>query len=274
MESRLKYIGSGYGRGDGCGYGFGGNFCDGYGDNHGGGQDYEYGYGYGYGSGSGYGDDYGGGYGSGSGCACGDSSGNGKGYGYGYGYGQGEEDGSGYGQDKMRGHNSSSERIEQVEIEGKVRRVEYIDDLPTIIIQRNGDYMRGYIVSTKDFKVKPCYLAIVGNSIAHGDTLHDAVVDATSKEIKKIPVYKKIERFVAFFPTLDTEVSVEDLHAWHGRLTGSCRLGRDEFIRSLPNRKDKYTVHEFISLTINAYGGEIIKQLKQKYYETVDTISH
>lgn len=50
---------------------------------------------------------------------------------------------------------------------------------------------------------------------------------------------------------------------WHNILTGSCEYGRKSFIESngIDIENDSFTIQEFINLTKNSYGSEIIKQL-------------
>ena len=235
----LRPTGSGYGdgSGDGSGDGYGYGYGDGYGSGYG------YGDGYGYGSGDGYGDGYGYGYGDG--------------YGYGYGYGDGSGDGSGY----VYGDGIK-------EINGQ--RVYMIDDVPTLIDRVRGDYAKGSIIRD-DLSLQPCYVARVGNSFAHGDTLHQALADATAKELEDQPIEERIARFVAEFPDPDKAVPFKSLYTWHHVLTGSCTMGRDEFTRShsLDTAKD-YTPRYFIEITAHAYGGEAIRQLAESYGIKID----
>ena len=212
-----------------------------------------YGYGYGDGDSSGYGSGYGYGDGYGSGYGYGDGSGSGSGYGYGYGDGYGDGDGSGYGIKEING-----------------QRVYMIDDVPTLIDRVRGDYAKGSILHD-DLSLAPCYVARVGNSFAHGDTLHQALADATAKELEDQPIEERIARFVAEFPDPDKAVPFKSLYTWHHVLTGSCTLGRDEFTRShsLDTAKD-YTPRYFIEIAAQAYGGEAIRQLAESYGIKID----
>ena len=57
-----------------------------------------------------------------------------------------------------------------------------------------------------------------------------------------------------------------DFFEWHHYLTGSCLMGRESFVRNHDlDVNAMYTVDEFISLCENDYGGEIIKQLKERW---------
>ena len=55
-------------------------------------------------------------------------------------------------------------------------------------------------------------------------------------------------------------------YEWHHILTGSCEMGRDNFVKEHNLSLNKmYSVKDFIELTEDDYGGEIIKELKEYY---------
>lgn len=129
--------------------------------------------------GDGYGDGYGEGFGEGF-CSNhfsgnGNDSGSGSGFGgAGYGYSDGSGDdavGSDYGDIKA--------------LNGNI--VDYIDYVPSIITQVDGDIAYGYIVK-EDLTLESCFIAKVGNSFAHGKTLKEAVANAEAKEAKRLPI--------------------------------------------------------------------------------------
>lgn len=194
------------------------------------------GYGYGDGDGSGSGDGYGYGYGYGSGYGSGDGSGDGD--------GDGDGDGSGYGIKSFSG-----------------AAVHMIDDVPTIITAVFGNTAKGYILRD-DLTPEPCYVAKAGNHFAHGDTLEKAAADARDKLFDDMP---EDERIAAFWEAHEPGVKypARDLYDWHHRLTGSCRMGRDEFVRShgIDLEHGMYTVAEFVAITRGSYGGYIIAKL-------------
>ena len=206
-----------------------------------------YGSGYGDGSGDGYGDGSGDGYGSGSGS--GDGSGDGSGYGYGSGDGSGDGSGSGDGDIKA--------------LNGNI--VDYIDDVPTIIFQVRDNIAYGLIVK-EDLTFDSCYIAKIGNSFAHGKTLKEAVADAEAKEMERLPIEERIEKFKEVFGSLDSEHTGKEFYDWHHILTGSCRMGRDEFckIHKIDLEK-KYTVRYFLDITKNSYGSNIIELVCNTY---------
>ena len=232
--------------------------CDGYGDGNGSGNgsvsahEFVNGYGFGSvnGSGFGYGNGYGDRYGSGSGT--------GSGYGNGYikcvnGYGDSDGNGSGYGYKDIKVLNGNI--------------VDYIDDVPTIIIQVRGNIASGYIVKD-DLTLDFCYIAKVENSFAHGNTLKKAFADAERKEMENMPIEKRIKKFMEVFGSLDSEHKGKEFYDWHHILTGSCKMGRDEFCKAHGiNLKKKYTVRYFLDITDESYGRDIIKLIRKAYKE-------
>ena len=76
---------------------------------------------------------------------------------------------------------------------------------------------------------------------------------------------KTIELFLQEFE-LDKKYKGKDFYIWHNRLTGSCEMGRDEFckIHNIDLTK-KYTVKYFLDITKSAYGGDVIKLIREAY---------
>ena len=233
LEDKIKKflaIDIGSGSGDGSGYGSG----DGSGDG--------YGYGYGSGSGDGYGDGYGYGYGSGSGDGSGYGSGDGSGDGYGY--------GSGYG-DGVK------------EVSGSM--VYIVDNTPTIITSVRANVAQGFILQS-DLQTIPCYIVKENNKFAHGETLRDAFMSLHEKLYDDSTEEERIEAFVKKFPSYDTKYDNKDLFVYHHVLTGSCRMGRELFVNSKGlSLGDKTSVREFVELTMDAYGGDVIRKLPKAY---------
>lgn len=215
-----------------CGCGYGDGYSSGYGDGNG--------YGYGYGNGNGYGCGCGDGYGNG--CGCGDGYGNGDGDGYG--------DGDGNGDGNIKSLNGQPVYI--------------IDEIQTIITQVVGQYAKGFTLGG-DLTMTPCYIAKCGNYFAHGERLRDAFADAVYKYEQDLPVEERIANFNSTFPDNDKPVKVSILYVWHNRLTGSCAMGRQAFAKehNIDIGTDSMTVSEFVRLTENSYGGDVIKLLKQ-----------
>ena len=190
--------------------------------------------------GDGSGDGYGSGYGDGSG----------DGYGYGYGSGSGDGSGSGYG-DGVK------------EVSGSV--VYIIDNTPTIITSVRANVAQGFILQS-DLQTIPCYIVKENNKFAHGDTLRDAFTSLHEKLYDDSSEEERIEAFVKKFPSYDTKYDNKDLFAYHHVLTGSCRMGRKSFVNSKGlSLDDKTSVREFVELTKNSYGGDVIRKLPKAY---------
>ena len=203
------------------------------------------GYGYGSGSGSGYGYGYGDGYGSGSGYGYGDGSGDGSGDGYGSGYGDGYGDGSGYGIKSINGNS-----------------IYVVDNIPTIITNVKGNIAEGFILQS-DLSLTPCFIAKENNQFSHGNTLHEAFESLREKLYDDSTEEERILKFKEHFSDFSKKYSAKDLFIWHHVLTGSCKAGREAFCKDkgIDVDNDRFTVYEFIELTKNSYGGEIIRKL-------------
>ena len=210
------------------------------------------------------------GCGAGYGSGCGSGESNGCGYCYDYYYNDSNGSGSGIGFGSSNGYGSSctygygngNEDIKA--LNGNI--VDYIDSIPTIIIQIKGNFAKGYIIDEDNLTFVPCYIAKVGNSFAHGKTLKEAVADAKEKEIEKMPIEERIEKFKDVFGSLDSEHTGKEFYDWHHILTGSCRMGRDGFckIHKIDLEK-KYTVRYFLDITKDSYGSDVIELVCNAY---------
>jgi len=240
LEDKIKNflvvdVGYGYGNGDAAGYGFG-----------------RYGLGDGFGAGSGLGVDYGYGRGSGVGKGRGDGTNysdvadnnNNKGY----------SDGSGYGW---------GDNLGIKDVNGNI--VCIIDDIPTIITSVRNNIAKGFIVKN-DLQFEPCYIVKENNHFAHGFTLKDAFMSLQEKLYDDSIEEERIEAFMKQFPEYDVKYDNMDLFVYHHVLTGSCRMGREAFMSNKGLSLDgKTSVREFVKLTQDAYGGDIIKKLPEAY---------
>ena len=186
-------------------------------------------------SGSGYG--YG--HGDGSDYGSGDGSGSGDGYGYGYGSGGG---------------------IKSVNGLTCVR----IDGILTAITIVKENVAKGFMVRD-DLTMRPCFVAKSGNTFAHGRTLRDAMSSLRDKLFDEMPERDRISAFVESHKPKTTYPN-KDLFDWHHKLTGSCLAGRNEFVSQHGIDLDgETTPEEFIRLTEHAYGGDVIRKLKEFY---------
>lgn len=204
--------------------------------------------GYGYGDGSGYGD------GRGSGDGDGDSDGHGNGHGSGD--SDRYSDGDGYGDGD--GHGDGSGDVKAL----NGQPIYIIDGLPIALTIIHNHIAKGYILK-EDLTLKPCYIAKVGLYFAHGYSVKQALLDAQNKYLQHKPIEERLADFNAAFPDRDKKIPAKELYKWHNILTGSCEFGRQEFCKDhkIDIDKDLLTVNEFIALTVNEYGGNVIKQL-------------
>ena len=196
-----------------------------------------------YGFGDASGSSYGFGDASGSGSSYGSGYGNGNGYGSGYGNGNGYGSGNGNGISKYNNH-----------------YVFIIDNISTIITSIHGNVAKGFILN-KDLTLEKTFIAKGNNKFAHGKNLKEAVADLQEKIFDDLDIEEKIEMFNKQFNRVD-KYNGEEFYKWHHILTGSCTAGRDNFVRENNlDLKKLYTVDEFIEITKDSYGGNIIKRL-------------
>ena len=210
------------------------------------------GYGSGYGDGSGICIGNGGGIGSGIGNGSGIGSGIGNGNGSGNGNGDGDGDGDGSGVKEFEGH-----------------KLYDIDDMPTALISVHGNVAKGFLLE-KNVVKKPCYVVKDGNRFAHGATLREAFTSLQEKLYDGSTEEERLDTFKAKFPEFDTPYPNRDLFAYHHVLTGSCRMGREQFVSSHGISLDgATTVREFVRLTAGSYGGDIVRRLPHLYGEAL-----
>ena len=207
--------------------------------------------GYGDGSGYGYGDGYGDGSGDGSGYGDGYGSGDGSGDGYGSGYGDGSGDGSGYGD----GYGITS-------FDG--RPVHRIDGVATILRSVRGNVAHGVILH-RDLTTEECYVVKQDCFFAHGRTLAKAMEALRDKLFEDMP---EEERIAAFLKETEDgkRYPAQHFYDWHHRLTGSCDMGRQAFARErgIDVAGGTMTLREFLELTKDAYGGDVIRRVMQE----------
>ena len=214
-----------------------------------------YGSGYGSGSGSGYGDDDGdgdgSGYGSGSGSGSGDGYGDGDSYGSGY--------GSGYGDSYGNGVKSLNGEI-----------VVLVDKVPTIIRSICGNVARGAIVQS-DLTLRDCWIVKQDGFFAHGNTLRGAMEAMRDKLMEDMPEDERIDAFLRE-TNRKKPYPAQYFYDWHHRLTGSCDIGRKAFAKDhgIDLKDGTMTLHEFLELTKNAYGGEVIRRVLQRLEEETE----
>jgi len=152
-------------------------------------------------------------------------SGDGYGYGSGSGSGYGSGSGDGYGLKSFNGDD-----------------VHYIDGVPTVIKSVKGFVARGLIIN-HDLTTTPTYVVRVGNSFAHGETIKEAQSDAEAKHLQDSPVEDRVSAFLDAFDGVET-IPASELFDWHFKLTGSCKQGRNAFVKDngIDLEKDSFTI--------------------------------
>ena len=140
-----------------------------------------------------------------------------------------------------------------------------IDGIRTGIISARGNVAKGFVLYN-DLTTKPCYIVKDNNgTYAHGKTLKEAEKALRYKQLKIMPIEKRIQLFREHFES-DKLYKGQEFYDWHHTLTGSCKMGRDSFCEEHGiNLESEYTVKDFVELTENSYGGEIIKKLRKIY---------
>ena len=139
-----------------------------------------------------------------------------------------------------------------------------IDDVQTIIDHVHGNIAKGAILNS-DLTTTPCYIVKSGNLFAHGETLRKAQEALLEKQFEYMDEDERIEAFL-------NEIDIEKRYPtsvffdWHHRLTGSCEMGRKAFAaeHEIDLENGTMTTMEFIELTRNAYGGNVIRNLERK----------
>ena len=168
----------------------------------------------------------------------------------GYGYGDGSGDG---------------DRIESVVPTYCGRKVYCIDGIPTIIYHVHDNFAKCAILK-RDLTLSPCWVAKQDGYFAHGSSIHEAQSALMEKIFENMTEEDRIKAFIDVYSTTDTVAANEDLFEWHHNLTGSCEMGRRQFAEEHDiDLSGNMTVAEFIELTKNAYGGEVIRHLNAAY---------
>lgn len=143
--------------------------------------------------------------------------------------------------------------------------VHIIDNTLTIITSVHNNIAKGFVVRT-DLQLIPCYIVRDGDMFAHGETLRNAFDSLQEKLYDDSTEEERIEAFKKKFPEYDVKYSNRDLFTYHHVLTGSCKMGRETFVANRGLSLDGETsIREFVELTKDSYGGEIIKRLPMIY---------
>ena len=137
-----------------------------------------------------------------------------------------------------------------------------IDGVPTILNHIHGNIAEGFILQS-DLTLTPCYVVKENGMFAHGATIHEAFGALQEKLYDDRTEEERLAAFKEHFPDFGKKYPAKELFTWHHVLTGSCKAGRLAFCldKGINLEKDTYSVVEFIRLTKDAYGGEMIRKL-------------
>ena len=144
------------------------------------------------------------------------------------------------------------------------KNVYQIDGTPTLIYSIHGNVAHGAILHD-DFTLTTCYVVKQDNLFAHGETLREAMEALRDKLCEEMPEEERIRAFLA-----ETECGKkypnQHFYAWHHRLTGSCDMGRKTFAKDhgIDVENGTMTLEEFLELTENSYGGDVIRHVKER----------
>lgn len=183
---------------------------------------------------------------------CGNGYGDGSGNGSGSGYGDGSGNGNGYGVKSING-----------------MTVYKVDSVPTVFTSVHGNIAKGMILG-RGLKLSSCFIVKGHGYFAHGETLKEAQTALESKIFDNMDIEEKIAEFKKQFNVTD-RYPVRNFYDWHNKLTGSCEMGRKAFAGShgIDIDNDFMTVAEFIKITKDSYGGEVIRLLEESYGEAI-----
>lgn len=187
-----------------------------------------------------------------------------KAYLIGSGCGSGEGRGSGWGWGEGEGDGDMHYMLPQV-IDGE--QIFIVDKMPTIFKRIMGSVAKVQIVNKVDFTLTDGYVVKGNGLFAHGRTIREAREALDNKFLATLDAEQRICEFIKTF-NKESAYKGALLFDWHNKLTGSCLMGRMQFVKAHNlSLESKYTIKEFINLCENDYGGDMIKQLKQYYFE-------
>jgi len=128
-----------------------------------------------------------------------------------------------------------------------------------------GNLAKGFILN-QDLTTTPCYVVKRNNMFAHGKSAKEAQEALQKKIFANMDTDDKIRVFVDTFEN-GKKYQAKDFYEWHNKLTGSCEMGRNAFVKNngIDLENGLYTVKEFIEITKNDFGGEIIERLEEYY---------
>ena len=142
-----------------------------------------------------------------------------------------------------------------------------MDDVETLIYNVCRDVAHGAILNG-DFTLSDCVIVRDDRHFAHGKTLLEAMVALREKAFDDMDEEERISAFLDAFPDPDKPIPNKDLYEWHHRLTGSCKMGRDLFVKSRGiDLNGETSVRVFCELVKDSYEGDVIHKVMEGYDE-------
>ena len=138
-----------------------------------------------------------------------------------------------------------------------------IDNINTFV--RHIDLERGILLGfilNLDNTITECVVIKENNKFAHGKDLREAIESLQEKLYDGSTETERIAKFKEHFQNFYQKYPNSELFMWHHILTGSCKFGRNEFVKSHNiNLDGSMNIYEFIELTKSSYGENTIKKL-------------
>ena len=171
-------------------------------------------------------------------------------------------DGDGYGFDSGDGYGSGC-KIKSIVINQQLYNSYIIDNINTFV--RHIDLERGILLGfilNLDNTITECVVIKENNKFAHGKDLREAIESLQEKLYDGSTETERIAKFKEHFQNFYQKYPNSELFMWHHILTGSCKFGRNEFVKSHNiNLDGSMNIYEFIELTKSSYGENTIKKL-------------
>ena len=146
----------------------------------------------------------------------------------------------------------------------KSKLVYYIDNIPCYFLSIVGNTAKVNVIKD-DFSVEKQYICKQGNLFAHGKTRESALHSVAAKFYALLSVKEKKAEFISKFNLRQT-YKMHDFYNWHHFLTGSCKSGLDDFIKTHKlYHTDNMTLLEFLELAKDNYNGAIFKEILVEY---------
>ena len=130
-----------------------------------------------------------------------------------------------------------------------------VNDILSKIISKKDNVFKVHNYSTRlsRFDKTPSYIVQDGDIFSHGDTVEEA---------RESLIYKLSNRDKSVYVnlTIDSVLTKEEAIKMYRVITGACEYGVRDYVASLTNVKDSYTVREIIELTNGRYGNDVLRR--------------